>query len=495
MDEICSLTKSMNLTLKPTKCCSMSICSGKPTEILFNLGGNELQNVKTKPEKFLGSMITFCMKSADAFVFVARKLDNVIENIDASLVRKEYKVATYSRYALPSLRYMLTVHDLTNTQLNDLDSKVTKYLKKWLNIPSHGATSAILYSHDGLKLCFPSQLYKEAHVLAYASSRYKADEKVQSALDAKLSREGEWSRKMSLCNAPVCEDYVNRSRDVNWEKTKQNIKRTLNDEQKLYWREKIAPLVFQGDLLKLVELEQCDLTWRSIIYDLPRGVLSFITRAAINSLPTADNLKRWGKKMNTKCKMCGNHETLLHVLNMCQKALEQERFNFRHDSIVNYLVTVLKSLNQGQFEIYADIHGNTVNGGTVPSDIVPTVQRPDIVLVNRNDKYVIIGELTVPFEPNIDKARIRKVEKYSPLSSDIEEKGYTCKLICFEVGSRGLITKGNKQNISTLLRAPGQPVKVKDHIASISKLSIIASYIIYNARVEPTWTKPSLLTV
>ena len=65
--------------------------------------------------------------------------------------------------------------------------------------------------------------------------------------------------------------------------------------------------------------------------------------------------------MNTKCKMCGNHETLLHVLNMCQKALEQERFNFRHDSIVNYLVTVLKSLNQGQFEIYADIHGNTVN--------------------------------------------------------------------------------------------------------------------------------------
>ena len=60
-------------------------------------------------------------------------------------------------------------------------------------------------------------------------------------------------------------------------------------------------------------------------------------------------------------------------------------------------------------------------------------------------------------------ARIRKVEKYSPLSSDIEEKGYTCKLICFEVGSRGLITKGNKQNISTLLRAPGQPVKVKEH--------------------------------
>ena len=134
-------------------------------------------------------------------------------------------------------------------------------------------------------------------------------------------------------------------------------------------------------------------------------------------------------------------------------------------------------------------------GGTVPSDIVPTVQRPDIVLVNRNDKYIIIGELTVPFEPNIDKARIRKVEKYSPLSSDIEEKGYTCKLICFEVGSRGLITKGNKQNISTLLRATRTTGQSKRSYRVNLQLSIIASYIIYNARVEPTWTKPSLLTV
>ena len=51
---------------------------------------------------------------------------------------------------------------------------------------------------------------------------------------------------------------------------------------------------FQGDFLKLVALEGGDLTWRSIIFDLPKGVLSFLTQAAINSLPTSDNLK-WGK--------------------------------------------------------------------------------------------------------------------------------------------------------------------------------------------------------
>ena len=91
----------------------------------------------------------------------------------------------------PPLRYMLTVHDLTNTQLNrprqqsnKISQKVAQYTIPW------GYLLRSLYSHDGLKLCFPSQLYKEAHVLAYASSRYKADEKVQSALDAKLSREG-----------------------------------------------------------------------------------------------------------------------------------------------------------------------------------------------------------------------------------------------------------------------------------------------------------------
>ena len=168
-------------------------------------------------------------------------------------------------------------------------------------------------------------LYKKCHVLAHASSHLGADVKVQSALDNKVSRESEWSKKMSFWNASICEDYVEQLRDVNIQKTKAKIKGTLCEEQREHCRSKIAPLVFQGDFLKLVEIEKGDLTWRSLIFNLPKGVLSFITRAAIDALPTADNLSRWGKRMNTRCNLC---ETLLHILNNCKSALTQERYNY-----------------------------------------------------------------------------------------------------------------------------------------------------------------------
>ena len=120
-----------------------------------------------------------------------------------------------TRYSLPSLRYVLTVHDLTNTQLSALDGIVTKQSKEWLNHTGHGASPAILHSRDGLQFKTVSELYKECNVLAHASSRLGADDKVQNALDSKVLRESKWSKKMSQCNAAVCEDYVEKSKDVN----------------------------------------------------------------------------------------------------------------------------------------------------------------------------------------------------------------------------------------------------------------------------------------
>ena len=59
-----------------------------------------------------------------------------------------------------------------------------------------------------------------------------------------------------------------------------------------------------------------------------------------------------------------------------------------------------------------------------------------------------ILELTCSFERNILAANIRKNTKYTSLKSDIENAGYTCTLIPFEIGSRGHVTRGNRINIT-----------------------------------------------
>ena len=93
---------------------------------------------------------------------------------------------------------------------------------------------------------------------------------------------------------------------------------------------------------------------------------------------------------------------------------------------------------------------------------------------------------------SINKARKRKEDRYAQLNMDIRSKKYESHLICFEVGSRGVITKDNKQQIKSIFRHVGSR-KCRDAMLTISKLALIGSYVIYNARAEPQWTDVALL--
>ena len=82
-------------------------------------------------------------------------------------------------------------------------------------------------------------------------------------------------------------------------------------------------IIVQGQFVELLSMQDEDLTWKGIIYNLPHRVLSFAVRAAIDALPTFRNLQRWGKRMNGRCVLCGNSQTLHHVLSGCKTMLNQ----------------------------------------------------------------------------------------------------------------------------------------------------------------------------
>ncbi len=62
INDISSWTKSMKLKLKPIKCKSFSLVSGKPTALIFTLDNIDMQTIQSNPHKFLGSQITFSGK-------------------------------------------------------------------------------------------------------------------------------------------------------------------------------------------------------------------------------------------------------------------------------------------------------------------------------------------------------------------------------------------------------------------------------------------------
>ena len=64
-----------------------------------------------------------------------------------------------------------------------------------------------------------------------------------------------------------------------------------------------------------------------------------------NTLPTPDNLRRWGLKRNVACGLCGKKEvTLSHVLGGCDWVRETEnkfpredRYTWRHNNVLHML--------------------------------------------------------------------------------------------------------------------------------------------------------------
>ena len=66
-------------------------------------------------------------------------------------------------------------------------------------------------------------------------------------------------------------------------------------------REHVQKLLKQGNFLEMSKCEENDATWKSFIYNLPKGTMKWILNSSIDTLPTKVNLKLWGKINNDKC--------------------------------------------------------------------------------------------------------------------------------------------------------------------------------------------------
>ncbi len=66
---------------------------------------------------------------------------------------------------------------------------------------------------------------------------------------------------------------------------------------------------------------------------------------------------------------------------------------------------------------------------------------PDVVITSRAARVVIMGELTVPWEDNVQDAYERKKEKYEELRLQCTERGWRAHCFPFEVSCRGFIAQ------------------------------------------------------
>ena len=144
-----------------------------------------------------------------------------------------------------------------------------------------------------------------------------------------------------------------------------------------------------------------------------------------------------------------------------------------------------------KFTVFSDLPGHTApGGGSIPPELCVTVQKPDIVILNKHMKKIHLFELTCPLEKHIEARHTEKSNKYAHFVSDITE--YKCTVDAFEVSSKGYILPSNHTTISALHKFT-KPSITLSHSRRISPPSLSWLHTKYSS-VETTPPLLSLLS-
>ena len=207
-------------------------------------------------------------------------------------------------------------------------------------------------------------------------------------------------------------------------------------------------LVVQGQTVCNFKGKDAD-TWASVVFSLLKKIFKFALNSSTDTLPYNKNLCLGKKLKSPSCPLCGQVQTLLHILNHCPVAPEKRRYNERHDSVLSRIHSFLADhLPQGM-KILADLPGTVY---TFPPSIALTNEKPDIVLWNSSTVHLV--ELTVPFESGLEEASSRKQAKYEDLVACCRDNGFATTLTTVQVGSRGFLHRESLTKLYQLVKAP-----------------------------------------
>ena len=128
-----------------------------------------------------------------------------------------------------------------------------------------------------------------------------------------------------------------------------------------------------------------------------------------------------------------------------------------------------------------------------PPEIVPTAERPDIVIWSSSIKTVIWVELTSLWEENMEKNHFFKKSRYNDSVLACQANDWKVHDLCVEVGCRGYVhAHGWNTMIDTLSFTRGEARRLN---WIVEDTALHCSHAIFAQHKEPQWIPKPLMDV
>ena len=498
------LIKWCRMSFKPKKSRSLSLKAGKLDDsVTFTVAGQDIPTLAEEPVKSLGRLYNSSLKDTCASSNTQNMLVNGLQAIENSCLLGKFKLWCLQFMLIPKLLWPLLIYDIPISTVERFEAKINKHTRKWLGVPP-GLTDVALYGKR-TKLALPLKSlveeYKAGKARLLTMLQDSKDEHVRS-VEPTLKTGRKWkvaecveAAKQSLQLKEVI-GYTQTDRkgfghgeEKLWSKAGPKQKRDMviheirnEEEQKRF--QKAVQQAQQGQWTTWEDALQRSLTWNDIWHMAPLRI-SFIIRAVYDQLPTNTNLVKWNKADDAKCSLCGQVQTLDHVLSSCNVALSQGRYTWRHNRVLRDLSDIVHTAKEkansrtdspqperprtrsaatkppinfikaggknetqsksqeaksilhraNDWEMSVDLPGLH----NYPACIKQSGQRPDMVLFSKTANQIILIELTVPYETRIGERHAFKEAKYEDLAQNLRKNGTYVQLYAVEVGARGLL--------------------------------------------------------
>ena len=420
-----------------------------------------------KSFRYLGRYFDFNMSDEDHKSEVYDTLTNILNEIDDLPLHPKNKILLYSRYVLSKISWHFTVSDIGKTWvINKLDSIASTYIRKWLELPISATLSNVLLPHNkfGLNIILPSTKFLQCQTVSRKALKSSPNEAINK----------------------LWKDTSNH-KNVQYDKYK-NTKDVLNTIRKQHEDKLQHHLISQGSFFSNI-IKHSTLSfnsiWSSVQSKLPKNIFNFTIRYINNTLPTRKNLQKWGISPTSECSFCLNPESLLHVVAGCKTYLNEGRFTWRHDSVLNFIASILKSVNHSN--LYADLPGYIS-----PSVITGDELRPDLLITLEN-KCIYILELTVGFESNLLINATRKRQKYQDLINEQLKNYEKVKFVNLSISSLGVFSHSSLDFTEMLKDLKFDEQCRKYYVRKIINICIRSSYYIFCKR-NKEWDNPQLMS-
>ena len=302
---------------------------------------------------------------------------------------------------------------------------MTKMLKNWCGLSRSADPSHIYLSkaNSGLNIPTITSCYKKAQVSRYSQLMQSRDSTCRFLAERQHSQD-KWTHKRFKPTAQVITvmtKHLGAARSTVAAEARLQVDKNEEEEHLSH----ASALAKERDLVTLKE--NGDDLWSSTVPKLPENHFAFAMAASVDSLPHNSNLCRWRMISSDLCTICckiGRHhkQTLAHVLSHCQAAIQHERYNRRHDHILEILYRHLKESLPNESTAVADLPGQLY---VLPTALL-TDLRPDIVVYS--SKHIHLFKLTVCWEANFESAKQRKESKYLHLLEEARSNGMAATL-------------------------------------------------------------------